>query len=166
MAEISDRYALPLLQVGQAQKEVTHNEALAGVDTLLHLAVETLGLAVPPSAPVPGQAWIVAASPTGVWTARAGEIASFGAGGWRYVAPRQGCVAWLRDVQRFAVFTADGWRDDGWPVAALRIGSRTVLGGGIGVVPPVTGGTIVDAEVRAALAALVTGLRIQGLVAS
>lgn len=165
MAELSDRYALPLLQVGQAQKEVTHNEAVAGIDALLHLAVETRALAVPPAAPGAGQAWIVAPGASGDWAGRAGEIASFGAGGWRYVAPRQGCVAWLRDVQRFAVFTAEGWRDDGWPVAALRVGTRTVLGGGMSVVPAIAGGTVVDAEARAALAALVAGLRIQGLVA-
>ncbi|TRW14349.1 DUF2793 domain-containing protein [Glacieibacterium frigidum] len=165
MAEVSDRYALPLLQVGQAQKEVTHNEAVAGIDTLLHLAVETLTLAAPPAAPVPGQAWIVAAGATGDWAGRSAEIASFGTGGWRYAVPQQGCVAWLRDVQRFAVFTADGWRDDGWPVAALRVGTRTVLGGGMSTVPPVEGGAVVDAEARAAIAALVADLRFQGLVA-
>lgn len=166
MAEVSDRYALPLLQVGQAQKEVTHNEALVGIDTLLHLAVESLTRSTPPAAPAVGQAWIVAASPAGIWAGRAGEIASYGAGGWHYVTPQQGCVAWLRDVQRFAVFTAEGWRDDGWPVAALRIGARTVLGGGMSVVPSPSGGTVIDAEARAAIAALVAGLRIQGLVAA
>lgn len=166
MAEVSDRYTLPLLQVGQAQKEVTHNEAVAGIDTLLHLAVESLARSTPPEAPAAGQAWIVAGSPVGIWAGRAGEIASYGAGGWRYVTPQQGCVAWLRDVQRFAVFTAEGWRDDGWPVAALRIGPRTVLGGGMSVVPAPAGGTVIDTEARAAIAALVAGLRIQGLVAA
>lgn len=165
MAEVSDHYALPLLQVGQAQKEVTHNEAVAGIDTLLHLAVESLSRSTPPSAPAAGQAWIVAASPADIWAGRAGEIASYGAGGWRYIAPQQGCVAWLRDVQRFAVFTADGWSDDGWPVAALRIGTRTALGGGLSVIAPPTGGAVVDTEARGAIAALIAGLQIQGLVA-
>ena len=64
------------------------------------------------------------------------------------------------------MLTAGGWRDDGWPVATLRIGARTVLGGGMSVVPPVAGGAVVDAEARTAIAALVAGLRIQGLVAA
>lgn len=166
MAETTDRYALPLLQVGQAQKEVTHNEAVAAVDTLLHLAVETARLASPPAAPTVGQAWIVATGASGEWAGRAAMIANFGSAGWRYAAPRQGCVAWLGDVQRFTVFTAGGWRDDGWPVAALRIGARTLLGAAATTVPVVSGGAVVDLELRAAVAALVAGLRDQGLVAA
>lgn len=165
MAEITDRYALPLLQVGQAQKEVTHNEAVAGIDALLHLAVETATRTLPPVAPAIGQAWIVAAGASGEWAGRAAMIAIFGSAGWRYTAPRQGCVAWLGDVQRFTVFTASGWRDDGWPVAALKVGTRTLLAGPATTVPAVSGGAVVDVEARTALAALIAGLRAQGLVA-
>lgn len=35
MSEFAARNALPFLQVGQAQKEITHNEALVIVDALL-----------------------------------------------------------------------------------------------------------------------------------
>ena len=63
------------------------------------------------------------------------------------------------------MYTAEGWRDDGWPVATLRIGTRTVLGGGMCVVPAASGGSVIDVEARAALTALVAGLRVQGLVA-
>ena len=165
MAETTDRYALPLLQVAQAQKEVTHNEAVSGIDTLLHLAVEGV-LGAPPPTPLPGQAWIVAAAASGAWAGQDGKIAAYGSAGSRMVPPREGCVAWRRDLQRFAVFTGDGWRDDGWPVAALRIGTRTVLGGGMSVVPAASGGSVIDVEARAALTALVAGLRVQGLLAS
>lgn len=165
MSELTNRYALPLLQVAQARKEVTHNEALAGIDSLLHLAVETAALASPPIAPLPGQAWIVGAAPSGVWAGRAGEVASFGSGGWRYALPQEGCVAWLRDLQRFSVFTAAGWTDDGWPAAGVRIGGRLALSGTAASVPLPVGGTIVDTEVRAGFATLVATLRGQGLVA-
>jgi hypothetical protein len=166
MAEFSNRYALPYLQVGQAQKEVTHNAAVAGIDALLHLAVETAARGTLPEAPVAGQAWIVADGATGEWAGHDGAIMAFDAAGWHRIAPREGCVAWLRDVQRFAILTSGGWRDDGWPVAALRIGARTVLSGGMSVVPTAVGGAVVDVEARAAIAALVAGLRVQGLVAS
>lgn len=165
MSEITDRYALPLLQVAQAQKEVTHNEALAGIDTLLHLAVETATLAAPPAAPVAGQAWIVGLVSSGAWAGRSGQIASFGSSGWRYAVPREGCVAWLRDIQRFAVRTATGWTDDGWPAAGIRIGSRLALAGLAPAVAPPSGGTTVDAEARTTLAILIVALRGQGVLA-
>lgn len=164
MSELTDRYALPLLQVAQAQKEVTHNEAIAGIDALLHLAVETALLAVPPVSPAAGQAWIVAAAATGIWSGHAGEVASFGSGGWRFVVPREGCVAWLRDVQRFAVRTVGGWRDDGWPAAGIRIGSRLALAAPPAAIGVPTGGAIIDAEARSGIAALIMALRGQGLV--
>ena len=165
MSEITDRYALPLLQAGQAQKEVTHNEALLGIDTLLHLAVETAGLNTPRPVTTTGQAWIVASGGSGAWAGRDAMIASFGSGGWRFVAPRDGCIAWLRDAARFAVFTPAGWRDDGWPVAGLRIGTRLALTVAPAAVAAPTGGAVVDIEARARLSDLIAGLRMLGLVA-
>lgn len=165
MSELTDRYALPLLQVAQAQKEVTHNEAVAGIDALLHLAVETSTLAVPPVAPSAGQAWIIAAAPTGAWAGHAGEVANFSAGGWRFIVPREGCVAWLRDAQRFAIRMGTGWRDDGWPAVGIRIGSRLVLGALPVTLAAPVGGSVVDVEARSAIVVLVAALRAQGLVA-
>jgi hypothetical protein len=50
----------PLLQAGQAQKELTHNEALALIDMLLHAQVESMTVATPPGGAVVGQCWVVA----------------------------------------------------------------------------------------------------------
>ena len=47
----TDRFALPLLQPGQAQKEMFHNEALAALDLLIQPAVEAVGVNTPPTAP-------------------------------------------------------------------------------------------------------------------
>ena len=164
MAEASDRYALPLLQTAQAQKEVTHNEALTRIDTLLQLGVEAATLAVPPAAPVAGTAWIVAAGASGAWAGHVGSVAAWTAGGWRFVLPREGCIAWLRDVQRFAVFTAAGWRDDGWPVAGLRIGTRLALVNPAPIVAVPSGGATTDIEARAGVAALISALRLAGVL--
>ncbi|MBJ7501800.1 MAG: DUF2793 domain-containing protein [Sphingopyxis sp.] len=69
------RLALPLLAVSQAQKEVTHNEALTLLDALLHAAVEAGPLAAPPASPVTGQCWLVDAVPTGAWAGNSHAIA-------------------------------------------------------------------------------------------
>lgn len=164
MSETTDRYALSLLHVAQAQKEITHNDALAHIDALLHLAVETATLVTPPPAPVAGKAWIIAPGATGVWQGRDRTVASFGSGGWRHIVPQQGCVAWLRDLQRFAVFTADGWRDDAGPFSGIPLGSRQIFTATPGVVTDTADGTIVDRELRATMQELLTMLRDQGIV--
>lgn len=141
------RFALPLLAIAQAQKEVTHNEALTLVDALLHAAVEDDSVAVPPADAAPGTCWIAAAGATGDWSGHEGELAIRTAGGWRFVSPRPGMRA-LR--------TGDG--------AALRFD-----GGGWVAPAPVAspaGGVTIDSEARAAIAALILVLEAQGLLIS
>lgn len=164
MSETTERYLLPLLQAGQAQKEVSHNTAIAGIDALLHLAVESRTLATPPDAP-PAAAWIVGDGPAGIWSGRAGQIAVHDAAGWSYVVPRDGCIAFVKDAGVFAVRIGGTWVADGWPVRALRIGGRLVLAGEPAALPAVAGGTVVDVQARAAIAAITTALRAMGLAA-
>lgn len=59
MSDTSARLGLPLLQPGQAQKELSHNEALIVLEMLVQPCVEALGLETPPSDPEPGQCWVV-----------------------------------------------------------------------------------------------------------
>jgi hypothetical protein len=76
--------ALPLIAAAQAQKHVTHNEALLAIDALVHCAVKDKDLAAPPAAPAEGDRYIVAASPTGAWAGKAGMIAALQDGVWRF----------------------------------------------------------------------------------
>lgn len=67
MSDLKTAYCgFPLLAAGQAQKEITHNEALTLADALISGAVEAGPLNAPPSAPTPGQMWIVGDNPSGV----------------------------------------------------------------------------------------------------
>ena len=66
---------LPLLVAEQAQKHVTHNEALRALDAIVQLSVKDRDLAAPPGSPAEGDRYIVAASPTGAWAGHAGDIA-------------------------------------------------------------------------------------------
>lgn len=164
MTDTTDRYGLPLIQTGQAQKDLTHNDAIGTIDSLLHLAIEAT-LAVRPSAPVAGQCWIIAAAATGVWAGRDGHIAAFTSAGWTEVAPRDGCLAWDKEAGVFAVFQNGSWNADRWPVRALMIGGKAVLGPAInGTVTP-SGGSVIDVEARTAVTSLLTGLRNLGLFA-
>ena len=89
----SPRFGLPYLLPGQAQKEVFHNEALTVLDCALHAYVEDV-LADPPDDPELGQAWIVAAGPTGTWADKASQLAGWTEGGWRFVAATPGMIVW------------------------------------------------------------------------
>lgn len=137
------RLALPLLFVGQAQKEAFVNEALSLVDGLLHCAIEAV-LEAPPAAPMDGQAWLVGASPTGAWSGRAGQLALRQSGNWIFVAPRDGMRVLDRSTGQDRRFH-DSWLAPTAPSAP-------------------SGGTTVDAEARTAIAGIIASLREAGLL--
>jgi hypothetical protein len=149
MAEPMDtaRFSLPLLAMGQAQKEVTHNEALTLIDALLHLAIEDGPLATPPATPDSGQCWLVASGASGGWAGQADKIAVWGDGGWRFVSPRPGMCA---------IRIADG--------ARLRYTMGTWTGPE--AISNPAGGVTIDAESRAAISALILLLGAHGLLIS
>lgn len=55
MSELSPNLALPYMLSGQAQKHVTHNEALERLDVLAQLALESFGSVTPPATPAAGE---------------------------------------------------------------------------------------------------------------
>lgn len=93
MSEQSARLALPFLLPSQAQKHVTHNEALERLDLLVQLAVESFGATVPPAAPQLGQVWALGAGAVGAWSGQDGRLAHWTEAGWTFVVPRDGWVA-------------------------------------------------------------------------
>jgi hypothetical protein len=142
------RHNLPLLAVSQAQKEITHNEALVRIDALLHPVVEE-ELAAPPTATDSdiGKCWLIAASPVGEWTGKTGQIAIWIGGSWRYSVPVDGMRV------RVAAPDSDLVRNNAVWVSAP-------------VIPDPANGTIIDAEARTAIAALLGYLRAIGHVAN
>jgi hypothetical protein len=161
----TERLKLPLLAVAQAQKELTHNEALALLDVAVQPVVQAIAPASIPTTPFAGQCWIVGTAPANEWTGQSGALAAWTAGGWRFIAPFEGMTIWS---------IADG-------LTARRVGSTWVVGqvtatkisiGGQQVVGPrrprieiPAGGSVVDVQVRTAVAALVETLASHGLIA-
>jgi len=160
------RLSIPLLAAGQAQKEITHNEALQTLDALVAPAVEGPPLASPPGAPAAGDCYLVAGSPTGPWTGHDGKIAAFTAGGWRFIAPVDGMTVHVRASAESAIY-----REGAWELGTLR-GSSLILGGqqvvgsrGVAIASP-SGGSTVDTEARNALSQMLAALRQHGLIAT
>jgi hypothetical protein len=103
--------ALPLIAAAQAQKHVPHNEALAALDALVHLAVKDMVRTTPPGSPAEGDRHIIAAGATGAWAGKDLAVAAFVGGGWTYVTPRRGFVALDEADNRLVIFNGTVWVD-------------------------------------------------------
>lgn len=113
--------ALPCIEGSQAQKHVTHNEALRLLDTLVQLAVLDRDLTAPPGAPSEGQRWIVKTGATGAWASHVDAIAAWQDGAWQFSTPRVGWLAYVIDESVLLTWNGSAW------VSALSALSPTVL---------------------------------------
>jgi len=165
MTTTTARHKLPLLMPGQAQKEMFHNESLAAIDALLHAAVEGVGITTPPAVPGIGQSWIVGATPTGDWAGQAHALASWTDGGWRFQTPVPGLGVTLAATGTQARWDGEAWRVGDVRAERVLIGGVQVVGARRGAIPAPAGGATVDAEARAAVAAILSALRTHGLIA-
>ena len=164
--EATARLALPLLQAGQAQKELSHNEALTLLDFAAQPVVTAVGRNDPPATPVPGACWIVGGAPVGAWAGRADALAGWTTGGWRFVAARDGLAAWSVADAAEARFSQGRWTIGVLRATSVTIAGSTVLGARQPAIAAASGGGVVDTEVRAALANVLAALRNHGLIAS
>ena len=108
MPDTSTILSLPLILPAQAQKHVTHNEALRLLDLIVQLTVISRSLANPPAA-VQGDRYIVPVGATGVWAGQAGKIALYEDGLWQFVTALAGWQAWVLNETALAGFTGTAW---------------------------------------------------------
>ncbi len=100
---------MPYILSGQAQKEVTHNEALNDVDTLMQISVLDRDLTAPPASPNLGDRYIIAASATGAWNGQDGKIAAW-YNGWRFKTPAKGWLAFMQDENKLLLHNGTSWQ--------------------------------------------------------
>lgn len=115
---------MPFIMPSQAQKHVTHNEALLALDVVVQLCVLDRHLAAPPALPVEGDRYIVATAATGAWTGKSGQIAAWQDGAWAFHVPVRGWLAWVADEQRIFAHDGTGWQD----AVALGINPAAMVG--------------------------------------
>jgi hypothetical protein len=159
------RLALPHILPGQAQKELFHNEALQALDLIVAAAVEEPPLAAPPASPTVGSCYIIAASPSGAWAGHAGCIAGMTAAGWRFVTPVEGLTALVRSTGATAIYRAGGWEMGILRGEKVEIGGQQVVGSRAGAIAAPAAGSVIDVEARAAVSAILSALRLHGLIA-
>jgi hypothetical protein len=109
MSQTSPRLALPLLQPSQAQKHVTHNEALQILDLAVQLSVEAIDQKTPPATPGQGEMFALGTAPTGAWAGQDNHLAAWIDAGWWFVAPRPGWRLWDKDSGSLRVWNGAAW---------------------------------------------------------
>jgi hypothetical protein len=149
--------SLPLIDAAQAQKHVTHNEALAKIDALAHLAVSARDVIAPPASPAEGDRVLVGTGATGVFAGKEKQVAAFLAGGWSFLQPQigwrlyvaaesvlllydgadwVGLSAGLRELQNLARLGVGATADDANPLSvkadSALFAAKTVAEGGAG----------------------------------
>ncbi|NVO22478.1 DUF2793 domain-containing protein [Donghicola mangrovi] len=111
MTSASPRLDLPLLQPSQAQKHVTHNEALLRLDGAVQMVLQSLSQSAPPEAPAIGACYFTADAATGDWSPYPRMVAAYTASGWIYLQPAEGWLAWDASGGRCVVYQEDEWTD-------------------------------------------------------
>lgn len=131
MPETSARISLPLIQPSQAQKHVTHNEAIVRLDATVQLTIMAFDLAEPPAVPQEGDLFSLAASPTGAWAGQGGALAYFSNGGWIFISPHEGWRAWDLAASEMRIHLGGGWQ-------TLTPQLQNIVGLGIGTTSDAT----------------------------
>ncbi len=110
MSATSSRFNLPYLAPAQAQKTVTHNEALQVLDALTQLTFVSVGDTVPPIAPALGDSYALGVGASGDWTGNtAGTIATRIENAWMYHTPLEGWRGWDIATAQLLGFQGGSW---------------------------------------------------------
>ena len=115
MSDITTHLLLPYILAAQAQKHVTHNEALRLLDAMVQLSVLDRDLTAPPVSPADGDRYIVASGATGLWTGWDLNVTTWVDGVWMRLVPRLGWLAWIADEATFFVWNGSAWESVGVP---------------------------------------------------
>jgi hypothetical protein len=106
---------------------------------------------------------VVASGASGAWSGKEHNLAAWSEGGWRFVAPQPGMTVWNRTDGVPMQWNGGAWSDGALICRGLVVDGRQVVGGRQPAVPSPSGGTIIDAEARAAIEAVIATLLSHGL---
>lgn len=160
------RLGVAYLQAAQLQKEVTVNEGFAALDLAVCAAVDGFLTNAPPASPAVGNCYVIGDSPSGAWAGHGFALAGYTAGGWRFIAPFDGLTALDKASGEFATYSGGAWVKGDVRAAKVSVGGNQVVGPRLAAIGAPAGGTTVDAESRAAIAAILARLRTHGLIAT
>jgi hypothetical protein len=100
---------VPEISESQSAKSTTHNEALHILDALVNCSVIDRDLTAPPGSPVDGDVYIPKATATGAWSGKENQLAQWDVNAWKFHAPEEGWICYVRDEDVLLVYTGAAW---------------------------------------------------------
>ncbi|MEL6419308.1 MAG: DUF2793 domain-containing protein [Pseudomonadota bacterium] len=110
MSDTSARLGLPFIAPSQAQKHVTHNEALQRLDALTLLTLEEVEATTPPATPDQGALYALGAGALGDWAGQDGQLAYWTGTGWLFLPPSEGWHGWDKSAGVMRVYQSGAWQ--------------------------------------------------------
>lgn len=107
MSLLSANLKLPYLAAAQAQKHVTHNEAIELLDAIVQLTVVAFEATNSPLSADDGEVWAIGVGAENDWAGHDLELAVRSNGGWLFAIPKAGWRAALGDDLR--IFDGSAW---------------------------------------------------------
>ncbi|MFZ5964864.1 DUF2793 domain-containing protein [Thalassococcus sp. BH17M4-6] len=111
MADTSPALSLPYLAPAQAQKHVTHNEALTRLDILVQLTVTAFAATQPPGVPEEGAVYALGTGAQDAFAGQDGQLAAYLDGAWLFVTPKPGWIATEADTGLLRVYRDGDWQE-------------------------------------------------------
>lgn len=118
--DISENLELPYIMPNQAQKHVTHNEAIRQLDALTQISVISTTLLEAPNDTPFGSRYIIATDSIGVWAEKTNYIAAFQDNAWSYYQPKEGWIVWDQQDAKLLVFRQNSWQNVQNEIADLQ----------------------------------------------
>lgn len=110
MTEQTARLRLPYILPSQAQKHVTHNEALQRLDAIVQLTIKAV-ITTPPDNAAEGDCFLLSPDATGDWAGKGGKLAFRQDGAWLSITPQPGWTAWFAAEGKYRLLQDGVWRD-------------------------------------------------------
>lgn len=101
--------AIAELVESQSGKALTVNEALHVLDALVNCSIIDRDLTAPPGSPVDGNVYIPKATATGAWAGKENQLAQWDVNAWKFHAPEEGWICYVRDEDSLLVYTGSAW---------------------------------------------------------
>lgn len=110
MTEQTHNLHLPFIMPSQAQKHITHNEALQVLDGIMHLSVESREVSSPPADILDGMRFLIPDLSQGIWEEQANKLAYFDGHTWIYYEPRPGWICHVVDENIMIFYDGQSWQ--------------------------------------------------------